>query len=259
MSQAVYTRPAVSGNIILNSLEPDEYERLTRFFKVVDLEAQQTLYAAGDPIAHAYFPVDSVVTAVATMNDGSTVETAMIGREGLVGIGAAIGGYRARHWVRVLLPGEAVRVEAGFLRELFNDSPAWQKLLLRYYAVLISQVSRRAVCNTRHRLNERLCTWLLMLHDRVGRDDLPLTQETAARQLGVRRAGVNECMGYLQKLGFVMHRRGHVRLLNREALEAAACVCYQGFERDARWHEGAELSAGGRPNRTSETGAGRTA
>ncbi|MDQ3745555.1 MAG: Crp/Fnr family transcriptional regulator, partial [Acidobacteriota bacterium] len=158
MSQAIHIRPAVSGNIILNSLEPDEYERLTRFFKVVDLEAQQTLYATGDPIAHAYFPVDSVVTAVATMNDGSTVETVMMGCEGVVGIGAAISNYRARHWVRVLLPGEAVRVEAGFLRELFNDSPAWQKLLLRYYAVLISQVSRRAVCNTRHRLNERLCT-----------------------------------------------------------------------------------------------------
>ena len=245
MSQETHARLAGSGNIILNSLEPDEYERLKRFFKIVDLEAQQTLYATGDPITHAYFPLDSVVTAVATMNDGSTVETAMIGREGLVGIGAAIGSYRARHWVRVLLPGEAVRVEAGFLRELFNDSPAWQKLLLRYYAALISQVSRRAVCNTRHRLNERLCTWLLMLHDRVGRDDLPLTQETAARQLGVRRAGVNECMGYLQKLGFVVHRRSHVRLLNREALEAAACVCYQGFERDARWHEGTELSAGG--------------
>jgi len=191
MSQETHARPAGSGNIILNSLETDEHERLKRFFKVVDLETQQTLYAPGDEINYAYFPVNAVAVGVAVMNDGSTVETAMIGREGLVGIGTAIGSYRARHWVRVLLPGEAVRVEAGFLRELFNDSPAWQKLLLRYYAVLISQVSRRAVCNTRHRLNERLCTWLLMLHDRVGRDDLPLTQETAARQLGVRRAGVN--------------------------------------------------------------------
>jgi CRP-like cAMP-binding protein len=245
MSQAIYTHPFVSGNSILNSLEPDEYERLTRFFKVVDLEAQQTLYAPGDSLAHAYFPLDSVVTAVATMNDGSTVETAMVGREGVAGIGAAIGVGRARHWVRVLLPGEAVRVEAGFLRELFNDSPAWQKLLLRYYAVLISQVSRRAVCNTRHRLNERFCTWLLMLHDRVGLDDLPLTQETAARQLGVRRAGVNECMGDLRKMGVIVHRRGHVRLLSRDALEYAACVCYQGFQRDARWHEGSELISGG--------------
>lgn len=244
MSQMIYAQPAVSGNHILNSLEPDEYERLMRFFRVVDLEAQQTLYAPGDPITYAYFPVDAVVTAVSTMNDGSTVETTMIGHEGVVGIGAAIGSFRARHWTRVLLPGEAVRVEAGFLREMFNDSEAFQRLLLRYYAVLFSQVSRRAVCNTRHRLGERLCTWLLMLHDRVGRDDLPMTQEAAARQLGVRRAGVNECMGWLEKLSAIDNTRGHVRLLNRAALEAAACVCYQGFEGEMNWHDAAKLNRG---------------
>ena len=130
MSQTISAYPVISGNNILNRLEADEYQRLLRFFRVVDLEAQQTLYAPGDEIAHAYFPVDSVVTAVATMNDGSTVETAMVGREGVVGIGAAVGGYRARYWTRVLLPGEALRVEVGLLRELFNDSPVWQKLLL---------------------------------------------------------------------------------------------------------------------------------
>lgn len=245
MSQVMYAPTAVSGNQILNALEPDEYQHLARFFRVVDLEAQQTLYAPGDQIAHAYFPVDAVVVAVATMNDGATVETAMMGREGVVGIGAAIGTYRARHWTRVLLPGEAVRVEAVLLRELFNDSAGWQRLLLRYYAVLINQVSRRAVCNTRHRLNERLCTWLLMLHDRVGRDDLPMTQEAAARQLGVRRAGVNECMGWLQKTNVIDHRRGHVRVVNREALEDAACVCYQGFEEEMSWHAGVAKSVGG--------------
>ena len=233
MSQTIYA-PTVSGNHILNSLEPDECQRLMRFFRAADLEAQQTLYAPGDLIAYAYFPVDAVVTAVATMNDGATVETAMIGREGVAGVGASIGFHHARQWVRVLLPGEAVRVEAGVLRELFNDSPVWQRLLLRYYAVLMNQVSRRAVCNTRHRLSERLCTWLLMLHDRAGHDDLPMTQETAARQLGVRRAGVNECMGWLQKLNVVDHRRGHVQIVNRAALEDAACVCYTEFAEEMR-------------------------
>lgn len=244
MSQTIYAPTAISGNLILNALGPDEYQRLARFFRVVDLEAQQTLYAPGDQIAYAYFPVDAVVVAVATMNDGATVETAMMGCEGVVGISAALGSYRARHWVRVLLPGEAVRVEAAVLRELFSDSAAWQKLLLRYYAVLINQVSRRAVCNTRHRLSERLCTWLLMLHDRVGRDDLPMTQEAAARQLGVRRAGVNECMGWLEKLHAIEHRRGHVGILKREALEDAACVCYPGFKEEMNWHDAARLDGG---------------
>src|SRR5947209_8517100 len=232
MSQTISAYPVISGNSILNLLETDEYQRLLRLFRVLDLKAQQSLYAPGDEIKYVYFPVDSVVTSVATMNDGSTVETAMVGREGVVGISAAVGGYRARHWTRVLLPGEALRVEAGLLRELFNDSPVWQKLLLRYYSTLINQVSRRTVCNTRHRLSERLCTWLLMLHDRTGRDDLPLTQEEAARQLGVRRAGVNECMGYLQKLGVIEHRRGRVGVLKRFALEDAACICYPEFEEE---------------------------
>lgn len=246
MSQMIYTRPAISGNNILNSLGPDEYERLARFFKVVDLEAQQTLYAPGDEITHSYFPVDAVAVAVSTMNDGATVETAMMGREGVVGISAIVGTSRTRTWTRVLLPGEAQRVEAAVLRELFNDSPAWQKLLLRFYASLISQVSRRTVCNTRHRLSERLCTWLLMLHDRAGHDDLPMTQETAGRQLGVRRAGVNEAMVWLQRMGVIEHRRGHVRILKRDALEATACVCYAGFKEEMRWHEeGAQVNRGG--------------
>src|SRR5437763_12734228 len=151
MSQTISAYPGVSGNSILNRLDADEYQRLLHFFRVVDLEAQQTLYTPGGEITHAYFPVDSVVTNVATMNDGSTVETAMVGREGVVGIAAAMGSYRARYWTRVLLPGEALRIEAGLLREPFNDSPLWQELLLRYYSTLIYPVPRRAVCNTRPR------------------------------------------------------------------------------------------------------------
>src|SRR5205085_11642971 len=170
----------------------------------------------------------------------------MVGREGAGGIGAAMGGYRARYWTRVLLPGEALRIEAGLLRELFNDSPLCQKLLLRYYSTLINQVSRRAICNTRHRPSERLCTWPLMLHDLAERDDLQMTQEAAARQLGVRRAGVNECMGWLQKLNVVYHRRGHVQLVNRDALEDAACVCYPEFADEMRWYdESAKVKRGG--------------
>ena len=244
MSQTISPYAVISGNSILNRLEADEYQRLFHFFRAVDLEAQQTLYTPGGEITHAYFPVDSVVTAVATMNDGSTVETAMIGREGVVGLGAAVGTNRARYWTRVLLPGEALRVETRLLRELFNDSPIWQKLLLRYYSTLINQVSRRAVCNTRHRLSERLCTWLLMLHDRAERDDLQMTQESAARQLGVRRAGVNECMGWLEKLNIIDHRRGHVQIVNREALEDAACVCYPEFAEEIHWHDGIKVAGG---------------
>ena len=242
-----------TGNGVLASLDAGECQRLFHLLRVVELDARQALYTPGDEIRHAYFPISSVVTAVATMNDGSTVETAMIGREGVVGIAAAVGDYRARYWVRALLPGEALRVEVEVLRELFNESHACQRLLLGYYSTLINQLSRRAICNTRHRMSERLSTWLLMVHDRAGSDDLTLTQETIARQLGVRRAGVNECVGWLEGLNVIDHRRGHVRILDREALEHAACVCYPAFKEEVRWFEGVNISGDGLRRRAFQT------
>jgi len=245
MDLTTYAAPAVSGNSLINSVGPDEYHRLRYQFKVVDLQPRQTLYAPGDSMTHAYFPAGAVVTTVTTMDDGSTAETAMIGRDGVVGVGAAAGERAARYWTRVLVPGEALRVDAYALREIFEESPAWRDLLLRYYGVLIGQVSRRAVCNARHRLSERLPTWLLMVHDRAPYDDLPLTQETIARQLGVRRAGVNECVVALQRGGVLDHRRGHIRVLAREALEDAACSCYPACKEEARWADAAEGLADG--------------
>jgi CRP-like cAMP-binding protein len=238
-----YTRPP--RNEILSRLDDAERQRLPYIFKTVDLEAQQSLYTPGSEVKYVYFPVNSVACAVAVMDDGATVETAMVGREGVVGIAAVTGSYPARNWMRVLLPGEALRAEAAVVRELFNENPLWQKLLLRYYGTLIEQVSRRAICNSRHRLSERLCTWLLMVHDRAGADDFPLTQEAVARQLGVRRAGVNECIGWLERLNVIEHRRGHIRVLHREALEDAACACYPAFESDMRWFDDAKLFRGG--------------
>lgn len=229
--------PAVSGNSMVNSVGPDEYHRLRHPFKVVDLQPRQTLYAPGDTINYAYFPAGSVVTSMATTGDGATAETAMIGSEGVVGLDAATGHGGARYWTRVLLPGEALRVDAYALREVFEESAAWRSLLLRYYAVLIGQVSRRAVCNARHRLSERLSTWLLMVRDRATGDDFPLTQETISRQLGVRRAGVNECVVALERRGVLEHRRGHIRVLQRAELEASACSCYPACKQEARWTE----------------------
>lgn len=228
---------AVSGNSLIDRLAPEEHERLRHLFRPVELQPRQSIYAPGDRMTHAYFPAGAVATAVATMDDGSTAETAMIGRDGVVGVGATAGEARSRHWMRVLLPGEALRVETGALREIFAESPAWRDTLLRYYAVLIGQVSRRAICNARHRLNERFSTWLLMVRDRACEEEFPLTQETIARQLGVRRAGINECVVALQKLGVVDHRRGHIRLLRGDALEESACSCYPACREEVRWAE----------------------
>jgi CRP-like cAMP-binding protein len=226
---------AASNNSLIDRLAPEEYERLSHLFRPVALEARQTLYAPGDRVAHVYFPDGAVATTVVSMGDGSTAETSMIGREGVVGAGAAAGETRARHWTRVLLPGEALRVEVGALREIFKESPAWRGMFLRYYGVLMGQASRRAVCNARHRLNERFSTWLLMVRDRASDGEFPLTQEAIARQLGVRRAGVNECVVALQRLGVVEHRRGHIRVLREDTLEASACSCHPACKAETRW------------------------
>jgi CRP-like cAMP-binding protein len=238
MDSTTFAPAAVSGNSLIDSLGPEEYERLRHSFKSVELQPRQTLYAPGDVVTHAYFPAGAVATAVATMDDGSTAETAMIGRDGVLGVGAATGyDGGARYWTRVLMPGEALRVDAQALHEIFEESAAWRVLLMRYYGVLIGQVSRRAICNARHRLNERFSTWLLMVRDRAAGEDFPLTQETIARQLGVRRAGVNECVVALQRLGVLDHRRGHIRVLREDALEESACSCYPACKEEARWAE----------------------
>jgi CRP-like cAMP-binding protein len=238
MDSTTFAPAALSGNSLIDSLGPEEYEGLRHLFKPVELHARQTLYAPGDEPACVYFPAGAVVTAVATMDDGSTAETAMIGREGVVGVGAAAGHTGvARHWTSVLLPGEALRVETQALRKIFEESPAWRDSLLRYYGVLIGHVSRRAICNARHRLSERFPTWLLMVRDRAPGVEFPLTQETIARQLGVRRAGVNECAVSLQRLGVLDHRRGRIRLLREGALEDSACSCYPACKEEVRWVE----------------------
>lgn len=240
-----YTYLSPPKNIILTFLDEVERQRLPYILKLVDLEAQQTLHAPGDQVRYVYFPVTAVASAVAVMDDGSTVETAMIGHEGVVGIAAVTGSYPVRNWMRVLLPGEAMRAEASVVRELFNENALWQKSLLRYYCALIEQVSRRTICNSRHRLNERLCTWLLMVHDRAGRGDLPLTQEAVARQLGVRRAGVNEAVRWLESMKIIDHTRGHIRIRHREALEDAACACYPAFGAEMRWFDAPKSYRGG--------------
>jgi CRP-like cAMP-binding protein len=237
MYSTTFVPAAASGNSLLDGLAPEENERLRHLFRPVALQPRQTIYAPGDRLSYAYFPAGAVATAVATMDDGSTAETAMIGRDGVLGVGAAAGETRARHWTRVLLPGDARRVEAGALREIFEESPAWRDTLLRYYGVLIGQVSRRAICNARHRLNERFSTWLLMVRDRAGENDFPITQEIIARHLGVRRAGVNECVVALQRLGVLDHKRGHIRVLRGDVLEESACSCYPACKEEVRWAE----------------------
>jgi CRP-like cAMP-binding protein len=237
MDSTAFAYAGLTGNGLVDLLDTDDSRRLLAFSRMVRLEAQQELYAPGEAVRHVYFPAGCVAAAYVPAGRGTTVETALVGREGLVGLCAVLGERRARDGARVLLPGDAVVVEAEALRALFAESQQWRRLALSFYGALARQVSRRAVCNTRHCLSERLPTWLLALRERADSDDIPLTQELTARQLGVRRAGVNECVAYLEGLGAVEHRRGRLRLLSREALASAACACHAPLTAEAHWLE----------------------
>jgi CRP-like cAMP-binding protein len=241
MDSTAFAYAGLTGNSLVDQLGEDGSRCLLAFSRIVRLAPRETLYAPGEAVRHVYFPAGCVAAACAVDGDGASVETALVGREGLVGLGAVLGERRARELALVVLPGDAVRVESAALRTLFAESAEWRRLVLRYYGAHVRQVSRRAVCNTRHRLSERLATWLLSLCARADSAELPLTQETAARQLGVRRAGVNECVAYLEGRGAVEHRRGRLRVLSREALADAACSCHAPLGEEARWLERATM------------------
>lgn len=201
--------------------------------KSVALDRNQVLFEQGDAIEHVYFPVDSIVSSLAIMEDGTTLETSMVGREGLVG--AILGSGISRTWLWVSISGLALQVDARYLDRVFVNNEEALKILLRSYRSTITQVSQRCVCNTRHTVLERLCCWLLMVHDRVGDGNLRLTQEMIASRLGARRAGITVAAGVLQAMHAIEYRRGQLFITDREVLERAVCECYTIMQNEFRF------------------------
>ena len=202
--------------------------------KVVSLERNQVLFEQGDAIESVYFPIDSVVSSLAIMEDGTTLETSMVGREGVVGISSILGSGVSRQWHWVSISGNAIQLDAKHLDRVFVHSEDSLKSLLRFYRSLITQVSQRCVCNTRHTVLERLCCWLLMIHDRAGGGNLRLTQEMIASRLGARRAGITVAAGVLQAMHAIEYRRGQLHITDREVLERAVCECYSIMQNEFR-------------------------
>ena len=200
--------------------------------KIVPLTMNQVLYEQGDKIDFVYFPLDSVVSCLAIMEDGTTIETSMIGRDGLVGISTILGSARSAQWMWVSIAGDAIQLEARFLDKLFVQNEMALKALLKCYRALVTQVSQRCVCNTRHTILERLCCWLLMIHDRTGGEKLSLTQELIASRVGARRAGITVAAGMLQSMKAIEYRRGQLLITDREVLERTVCECYNIMKND---------------------------
>ena len=227
-TKELLTSSIASRNALLGELLniPGATNQLLPELRIVHLAVNQVLYEQGDKIEFVYFPLDSVVSGLAIMEDGTTIETSMLGREGLVGISAILGSGRSRQWNWVSVAGKAIQLDARVLDRLFVQNETALKALLKCYRALITQVSQRCVCNTRHTIVERLCCWLLMIHDRVGGEKLSLTQEMIASRVGARRAGITVAAGMLQAIHAIEYRRGQLHIADRGVLEQTVCECY---------------------------------
>ena len=218
-------QPACSRLLAL--LPRAEYERLLPHLERVSFSLGQVVYESGDRMRYIYFPTSVIISLLYTMENGSSAEMGMAGNEGLVGIALFMGGDTMPNRAVVQSAGDALRMRAKVLQEEFARGGPFQRLLLRYTQALITQMSQTAVCNRLHEIEQQLCRWLLLSHDRLDSDELVMTQELIANMLGVRREGVTTAAGRLQEQGLISYARGRIRILDRRGLEAAVCECYK--------------------------------
>lgn len=211
---------------ILRDLPPRDRTRLVDALRPVAFGLGDVICEPGERLDHIYFPTTAVVSSLYTTEDGETAEMGLVGNDGVVGVWLFLGGDPTPNQATVVVAGEALRLDAPVLRKEFAAGGALQALLLRYTQAYITQISLTAVCNRLHAVEQRLCRWLLMCHDRVDRDDLQMTQEFISNVLGGRRETVTVAAGRLQDAGLIRYSRGHIAIVDRKGLEAAACECY---------------------------------
>jgi CRP-like cAMP-binding protein len=219
-------------NDLLASLPPEAQERLYPHLREVELPLGMEIYAASQEIKSVYFPINCIISLMYVMIDGASAEISVVGHEGIVGIAVFMGGDSTPSRAIVQSAGQAYRLPAAELKREFNSDPAMRMLLLRYTQALITQMSQTAVCNRHHTIDQQLCRWLLLSMDRLPSNELTMTQELIANMLGVRREGVTEAAGKLQKLGVIRYQRGHITVLDRERLEELCCECYEVVRRE---------------------------
>lgn len=214
-------------NRLLAKLPEAELDYLRPHFELVTLHHGQHVIVPEEPIEDCYFPVGGLLSLVTQMEDGSTVESGVIGREGMSGLPVLLDAGTTPMPTFAQVPGEAIKVKARVVKEAYDRRGALHRLFNRYMHTVMVTGSQSTACNALHRLEERFCKWLLMSSDGIGSDEVDLTHEFLAVMLGVRRAGVTEAAIKLQDAGLIAYARGHVRILDRMRLEASACECYR--------------------------------
>jgi CRP-like cAMP-binding protein len=227
--------PSLHGptrNQLLAALPAADFERLSPHLELAPMLLGDILYEPGSQMQHAYFPTTAIVSLHYVMESGASAETAGVGNEGVVGISLFMGGDTTPSSAVVQTAGHAYRLPGRLLKQEFLRGGAVQHLLLRYTQALITQMIQTAACNRHHSVEQQLCRWLLLTLDRVPSRELVMTQELIASMLGVRREGITEAAGNLQRAGVIRYRRGHIAVLERSGLEARACECYAAVRKE---------------------------
>jgi len=215
-----------SPNRLLASLPAETFAAISPHLKIVELKFGDVVAEAGSPIRQVYFPYSGVISLVVELDVGTMIETAMVGRDGVLNAAPALDGKVSLNKGIVQVAGSAGIVEANRLRRLANEYEPLRALLIRHEQVLFAQSQQSAACNASHSVEARMCRWLLHMRDFAGSDDLMLTQEFVAQMLGVRRPSVSIVASPLQKAGLIKYSRGRMRLLDLKRLKKGACECY---------------------------------
>lgn len=218
--------PLPHQNHLLAALPAEALARLRPHLTLVDLPLGKVLYESGDALRHVYFPTNAIVSLLYVMENGASAEISVVGNEGLIGVAVFMGGESTPSRAIVQSAGHAWRLPGQRLKDEFNRHGDMLLLMLRYTQALITQMAQTAVCNRHHSIDQQLCRWLLLSLDRLPGDELTMTQELIANMLGVRREGVTDAAGKLQRLGVIEYSRGHIKVLDRARLEQLSCECY---------------------------------
>ena len=219
-------------NHLLAALPRAEFDRLAPHLELAPMALGAALYESGGRLQHVYFPTTSIVSLLYVLENGASAEIAIVGNEGILGIALFMGGETTPSRAVVQSAGYAYRLKAQVLKAEFNRAGPVMHLLLRYTQALITQMTQTAVCNRHHTVEQQLCRWLLLSLDRLPADSLTMTQELIANMLGVRREGVTEAAGKLQRAGLISYSRGRIVVLDRPGLEQAVCECYAVVKRE---------------------------
>lgn len=214
-------------NRLLAALPPESYEAIRSKLEVVEYGLKVYAYHSHQPIEHVYFPCTGVFSLLSMgEEEDQMIEVATVGNEGFVGLPVFLGADSTPGVAFSQIPGWGWRTEAAAFRRMIAEDPAFTAILNRYTLALFTQIAQATFCNRVHPMVQRCARWILMTHDRAGSDEYPLTHEFLSQMLGVRRASVSEAVGALQAQGLIGYSRGTMRVLDRDGLEQATCICY---------------------------------